>query len=175
MKEQKGITLIILTITIVIMMILAGITTYYGTQLIRQSKLQDLVTNMLLMQAKAKECLEEVSFKSANITDTTKLNEIIKENLKGQRLKDSDEIKKAAIKTGVIDESSITNEETNQKYYYYLSESDLKDMGIQELSKEDYGYFVIEYNLKDTKIEVINTKGYLGKYTLTAINKLTEE
>ena len=48
-------------------------------------------------------------------------------------------------------------------------------MGIQELSKEDYGYFVIEYNLKDTKIEVINTKGYLGKYTLTEINKLTEE
>ena len=63
MKKQKGITLIALTITIIVMIIIASITIYAGIDLIQQAKLQDLVTNMLLIQAKAKEYVEEVSFK----------------------------------------------------------------------------------------------------------------
>ena len=45
MEKQKGITLISLTITIVVIMILAGITTYIGKDLIKETKLQDLKTN----------------------------------------------------------------------------------------------------------------------------------
>ena len=69
MKETKGITMIALTITIVVMIILAGITVQYGMGLLQNVKLQDLRTNMLLIQAKAKEYVEEVNFQLVNVTD----------------------------------------------------------------------------------------------------------
>ena len=54
MREQKGITLIAITLTVIVMLIIASITVYYGTDLIQNAKLQDLKTNMLLIQAKTK-------------------------------------------------------------------------------------------------------------------------
>ena len=62
MNKQNGITLIALTVTIVVMMIIAGITINIGQNLIQEAKIQDLRTNMLLIQAEAKKDLEEVNF-----------------------------------------------------------------------------------------------------------------
>ena len=165
MEKQKGITLISLTITIVVIMILAGITTYIGKDLIKETKLQDLKTNMLLIQAKAKEYVEEVSFQKANITDAAKIEEIKTQNLKGHKLIENEEIKSIAENLGKIDTTKIDE-------YYYLSEQDLVDMGIEKLSAKDYGYFIIRYNIQDIKVEVINTNGYNGNYTLEELNNL---
>ena len=167
MKKQKGITLIALTITIVVMMIIAGITTYFGNDLIREVNLQDLRTNMLLIQAKAKECVEEVRFQTANVTDESVKNQIKAENYKGNPITDNEEVKNLAEGTG-----QITGEIGE---YYYLTEQNLKDMGIENLSADEYGYFIVRYNITDIKVEVINTKGYQGNYTLEQINALLEE
>ena len=88
MKETKGITMIALTITIVVMIILAGITVQYGMGLLQNVKLQDLRTNMLLIQAKAKEYVEEVNFQLVNVTDEAEKTRIKNENLKGISLAD---------------------------------------------------------------------------------------
>lgn len=166
MKKQKGITLIALTITIVVMMIIAGITVNFGLDLIREVKLQDLRTNMLLMQAKGKECVEEVSFQKANVTDANEIETIKNENLKGTKVEENPEVQKLLQNTGKIEEGYE---------YYYLTEQDLSDMGIQELSVEDYGYFIVGYNIDEIKVEVINTNGYQGNYTLTQLNELSGE
>ena len=76
MREQKGITLIAITLTVIVMLIIASITVYYGTDLIQEVKLQDLKTNMLLIQAKTKEGVEEVNFQSKNINDGSTLDQI---------------------------------------------------------------------------------------------------
>lgn len=170
MKKQKGVTLIALTITIVVMMILAGITISVGTDLIKQAKLQDLRTNMLLIQAKAKESLEEVAFQTANMdpsTDIDKINDIKSENYKGQPLSGS-VAESEATATNKIDTDNIGD-------YYYLEPQDLKEMGIEDLPTGDYGYFIVRYNLADIKVEVINTNGFKGNYTLEELNKLSEE
>ena len=166
MKKQRGITLITLTITIIVMMIIAGITVYFGLDLIREVKLQDLRTNMLLMQAKAKECVEEVSFQKANVTDANEIETIKNENLKGIKVEENSEVQNLLQNTGKIQEGFE---------YYYLTQQDLSDMGIQELSVEDYGYFIVGYNIDEIKVEVINTNGYQGNYTLTQLNELTGE
>ncbi len=166
MKKQRGITLIALTITIVVMMIIAGITINIGLDLIREVKLQDLRTNMLLMQAKGKECVEEVSFQKANVKDENEIQTIKDENLKGTKVEENPEVSEALQKTGQIQEGYE---------YYYLTEQDLADMGIQELKVEDYEYFVVGYNIDEIKVEVINTKGYQGNYTLTQLNELSGE
>ena len=76
MREQKGITLIVITLTVIVMLIIASITVYYGTDLIQNAKLQDLKTNMLLIQAKTKSGVEEVNFQSQNINDGSSLEQI---------------------------------------------------------------------------------------------------
>lgn len=168
MKKENGITLVALTITIVVMMILASITVYFGIDLIKEVKLQDLRTNMLLIQAKAKECVEEVSFQKANVTDTAAIEQIKNENLKGKKIAENEEVKALAEQTNKIDTTQIDE-------YYYLDVADLEEMGIQDLKPEDYGWFIIRYDIDNIKIEVINTTGYQGKYTLEEINALVEE
>lgn len=53
-REQKGVTLIVLVVTIIVLLILAAITMYGGTDMIDKSRLEGLKTNMLLIQTKAK-------------------------------------------------------------------------------------------------------------------------
>ena len=166
MKKQRGITLVALTITIVVMMIIAAITVNFGLDLIQEVKLQDLRTNMLLMQVKGKECVEEVSFQKANVTDENEIQTIKNENLKGTKVEENPEVQNLLQNTGKIQEGYE---------YYYLTQQDLSDMGIQELSVEDYGYFILGYNIEEIKVEVINTTGYQGNYTLTQLNELSGE
>ena len=55
-KEEKikGITIVALTITVIVLIILASIGIYTGTEIIKQANLQNINTNMMLIQAKTK-------------------------------------------------------------------------------------------------------------------------
>lgn len=52
MKKSNGITLVVLVITIVVLLILAGITTYNGIDTVRNSKITVFVTQMRMIQQK---------------------------------------------------------------------------------------------------------------------------
>jgi len=171
MKKQNGITLMALTITIVVMLIIAGISAYFGSDLIKEMKLQDLRTNMLLIQAKSKDWVEEVNFQTANLNaekpeDLQQINTIKAEYLKGVPLKDS-EAEEEATSVGAITKDISE--------YYYLDETILEEMGIKGLNPDNYGYFIVRYDIQNTKVDVINTMGYEGKYTLEAIDEALKE
>lgn len=118
-----------------------------------ETKLQDLRTNMLLIQGKAKTYTENVSVETANLDeakeeDSTKIAEVKDQKLKGTALENCDDsVKNAAKKAGIED----------AKDYYYLSQEDLKQMGISIEVEEDT-YYLVKYNFEDT--EVVYTKGY---------------
>lgn len=170
MKETKGITMIALTITIVVMIILAGITVRYGMDLVQNVKLQDLRTNMLLIQAKAKEYVEEVNFQLVNVTDEAEKTRIKSENLKGISLSDS------SIDSNVLNAADATGKIEGEKGdYYYLTPDNLKEMGLEDMNPEEYGYFIVKYDIENISVDVINTKGYQGNYTLEQLNSLTGE
>ncbi len=160
MKKQKGITLVALTITIVVMIIIASITTYAGIDLIKEAKLQDLVTNMLLIQAKAKECVEEVKFQKLAIESDEAQTYLI-----GNKLSGSEAETEAKEVISEINDGNIKN-------YYYLSEGNLNNIGLKDLSIDDYGYFIIKYDIENITAEVMNTKGYKGNYTLKDLQAL---
>ena len=61
-KNENGITTVVLTITIIILLILAGITVYTGKDSIQKANIEGLKTNMLLIQTKAREYVENASF-----------------------------------------------------------------------------------------------------------------
>jgi len=162
METKKVVALIIALIIIIAIAIVIEVIVENA---IKESSLQDLRTNMLLIQGKAKTYTENVNLETANLSeekeeDNTKITEVKNEKLKGIALENCDEkIKAEAKKAGIED----------TKDYYYLSEQDLKDMQLNIKVKEDE-YYLVKYNFQDT--EVIYTKGY--KYNDKIYYKLSE-
>ena len=162
MKKQNGVAIPVLIIGIVIIIAIALFIIHYVEDVIEENRLQDLRTNMLLIQAETKKDLEEVCFQTANLDskkeeDIAKINEIKKEHLKGTLVEESE------IKGNIPQEIEI-----NQNCYY-LDEKNLNDIGVKDLNSEEYGYFIVKYDFTNITVEVINTKGYEGKYTLTQL------
>ena len=59
MKKNKGITMIVLVITIALLLILAGISIQSGGNIIKRADLENLKTDMLLIKVKGKELLAQ--------------------------------------------------------------------------------------------------------------------
>ena len=150
MGAKKVINLIIALVIIIVIII--GITTIIK-KATDETNLQDLRTNMLLIQGKAKTYTENVSVETVNLDkekeeDNTKIEEVKGQKLKGTALENCEEtIKNEAKKAGIED----------TKDYYYLTQEDLNSMGIS-IEVEYDEYYLVKYNFEDT--EVVYTKGY---------------
>ena len=150
MGTKKIIKLIIAII--VIILIATGIIVF-GKKIFDKTRLQDLRTDMLLIQGKAKTYTENVSVETANLDeekeeDNTKIAEVKDQKLKGTVLDNCEAIIKSEAKKAGIEDTTD---------YYYLSQEDLNNMGISiEVEKDTY--YLVKYNFEDT--EVVYTKGY---------------
>ena len=162
MGIKKVISLII---AIIVIVAIATVIIIAMKKISEETNFQDLRTNMLLIQGKAKTYTENVSVETANLDeqkqeDNTKISEVKDQKLKGTALENCDEkIKKAAKDAGIED----------TKDYYYLSQEALNSMGIQIEVKEGT-YYLVKYNFEDT--EVVYTKGF--KYEGKTYYKLSE-
>ena len=162
-KENNGITLVALIITIIVMLILASITINFGTTQIKDANLQNFKTNMLLVEAKAKEYVEKANYQlgvkpeeAMNNTEllTNSQNELQAEG-KGTKV-NSDNPVVDKLKNIGISENDITAGNV-----YLLSTNDLKQMGLNdEQSDEENGYYVLVYNILDASVKVYNTTGF---------------
>lgn len=62
-KNNNGITMIALVVTIIVLMILAGVSIMYGTDAVSKVKQEGIITNMIAIKSKAKVLAEEVNAK----------------------------------------------------------------------------------------------------------------
>ncbi len=133
--NEKGITIVSLVITVILLIIVTSVAVNTGTSVIKQANLQTINTNMMLIQAKTKTVSEQAKFNK----DTS--------NYKGTLISDISNNQKILklIDNGVIDDTSK---------YYLLSSTDLQDLGLQKIDIED-GY-VVNYETE----EVIYVKGF---------------
>lgn len=159
-NRTEGVTLLALTITIVILSIIAGITIYSGKDTIKKAKLEELKTNLLLIQAKAREYIEEATFKMGINPDDNKKHEI-REEVYVQNAK----LKKA---NNVPTEFGITDTTT----CYWLTESAQINWGLSKMDVDEKERYLIQFNESDGTVEVYNSLGYNGNYSLTDIDKL---
>lgn len=179
MKQDRGITMVALVITIVILIIIAGISIGAGSKAITISKLENLKTNMLLIEVKAKEQIE-----NANFDLGTNIEQVTEEERNNRVAQAKSELKGQEITTGdifndnlKITTETIQEENGNNIYYYKLENQDLIDMGLGKLtSDEKDGYYIIRYDLKNAKMEIYNTKGFENDktivYSLTEIKQI---
>ena len=160
LKESKGITIISIIITVTILVLLSGVTIYIAKNLVFNAKVENITTDLLLIQAKCKIISEKTNFDSQS------------NNLKGTKLSDS------SISTNVqnlIDNGTIPN--TELQNYYLLSQDDLNDIGLNQLKAQD-GYIVnyqtqeiiyaqgvkkddgtMQYKLSDMKVDIDESEG----------------
>lgn len=177
MKNNKGITMLALILTIILLLIISSISIGTGNNIIKKSKLENLKTNMLLINVKAKEYVENANFKlGSNIESATDKEARVtnaKNELKGEEIKEGDTFYEAIRRTT----EEIAQDNENYTYYYKLSTSNLEDMGVSKISSdEEKGWYIIKYDAKNIETEVYNTKGFENEdnkyYTLTEIQDL---
>lgn len=148
--NEKGITMVTLVITVIVLIIITSIGIATGTDIIKKADLQNINTNMMLIQAKVKTISEQAKFNK----DTS--------NYKGTKLTDI---------TGneQIDKLQITDKEN----CYLLSQADLNEMGLEKITIDD-GY-IVNYNTN----EVMYVKGFETAdetyYNLTEMKNLSLE
>ena len=165
--KNKGITLVALTITIIILLIIAGISISAGGNMIKKANLEGLKTNMLLIQAKAKQYVEEANFKIGKSTeDTNKISEVRNEIY----------VEKAKLDVATNEIKNKIN--VTGDNFYVLTKADNKDTysewGLDKIDLENGEYYVIEFNENDLTVEVYNTLGFNGKYSLKDIDQIEE-
>ena len=172
-NNQKGITLIALTITIILLFILSGIAVYTGKDTISRANLEELKTNMLLIQTQAREFVENASFDLGidpeNATDEMKIKaqSELSGTDKGTLVEQSDSLVDDLLNIG-ISQSDIDNGNV-----YKLTTENLTNMGIKDVeSNDEEGWYVIVYNINDTTAEIYNTMGFNGSYSLTDIEQI---
>ncbi len=161
-KDNRGITLIALIVTIVILLILTGVTITAGTESIKKAKLETLRTNMLLISAKGKEYCEEANFRAGTNNEVDKGTEYL---LNDKQLKQV---------------SSIPNSSETYDFIAELDETELKRIGLNEVANsKDIGSFYIGFKIIENQVEVYSEKGYKSKdgttnYKLSDIENLEE-
>ncbi len=177
MKQNKGITMVALVITIVVLLIIVGISIGTGSNVIKASQLENLKTNMLLIKVKAKEHVENANFQLGTNFETADNKETrianAKEELKGEELKDS-----SIFDNGInINQDKLTSDNSNYIYYYKLSTNDLSDMGLSKVDSDDKnGWYIIKYDIKNLETEIYNTLGFENNgekyYSLTEMQNI---
>ena len=178
-ERNKGVTLATLVITIVVLLILSGITINYGVSNIKRAKIQNIKTNMLLIEVKAKEQIENAKFRLGTsfdkATEEEKTNRVntAKTEFTGEEIVDGNIFNNNTK----ITTEKIKEDNTNNIYYYKLSTQNLMDMGLKNVkSDEKDGYYIVKYDLKNSTIEIYNTEGFDDEgnvaYSLTDIKQV---
>lgn len=157
-KNKNGVTIISLVITIIVLLIISSITIYKGTNSIKEAKLESLKTNMLLIKAKAKEYVEQASFKNGT---SNEIKDEAKAELKGNEIQDF------SLYTYI--------NKTDEQFVYDLT-NQLEDIGLHEISIEENEKYIVKYDIKNVEVEIYNTKGYDDngsvKHSLTELENI---
>ena len=172
MKENKGITITALAIMIVIIIILAGITITQGSNLIKTTKVETYVTNMITIRAKTKVYAEETNAEIWDASDKpSKRAELYAKNYK---LNESSKDKQTEL-------ISKVNNKVNGCECYDITKDALKAMGLNELAEEvNDGDYVVVYDSSNYRnIEIIYVPGIEYKnvtyYTLSSLQEAIEK
>ena len=164
-RKERGVTLVALVITVVVLLIIASIAVYSGSDTVRKAKLEELRTNMLLIEAKAKGLVEEVNFK-IGLTKPEETEYAGKKEQAENEVYGGAGLEKA---TDVSAPSAIPVSEC-----YKVTDATLQNWGLEDMEKEEGEEYLIKFDDVNATVEVYNTLGYNGKYSLTEIDSIEE-
>lgn len=128
-RENRGITLMMLSITIIVLLILSGVTIKVSNSIILKAELQNMYTNMLLIQVKEKTIAEKTNFSEDTTLKGTKLSTV-----------EGDEKIKNLKNEGII---STLDE--NYDSYYIWNNAELEQEGLEDIKLKEGEFFIVNY------------------------------
>ena len=142
LKKEKGITIVALIITIIVMLILIGVGVEFGGDAIDKAKLEDIRTDMISIKTKAKIVAEQYNFKDID-------------SLVGTTITDDE-----ANKLGIV----------NSDKTFKWSENDLRNQNLSKIKGDTYiVQYDLE---NPNNCEVYYLEGYEGQYSLSQLQGL---
>lgn len=150
LNDDKGITMIALIVTIIVLMIIAGISITGGRSLINISNAESIETNMLTIKAKAKEYIENVDSKNWASKDSNsdeKYNGFSTKEGKNRKELTGDKYQLTLIEDKTL-YSNYSNWYEDGYTYYALGKQALDKMDLSDLYEEERTY-IIRYPLED--------------------------
>lgn len=161
-KKENGVTLIALIVTIIILTVIASIAIYSGSHTIKKAKLEEIKTNMLLIEAKAREYVEDANFKMGINPDDAKKNQV----------RNDIYVNEAKLTKTSSVPSNVNVKDINN--CYDVTTDTLNSWGLDKIEVEENEKYIIEFDEQNASVEIYNTLGYDGKYSLTDIEKIEE-
>ena len=145
-KNNKGVTLTILVVTIVVMLILFGITFSTATDLLKNSQKNKMKTMLYMVKSRAEILLDDFLFDNDNGIDG---NVVISSDTTTLEGKDSTE--------GEI--NSVGYTKSSDCIYKSWNEEILKKQGIDTKNLAQGDTIIIQYNVDTGEVDVASTKG----------------
>ena len=144
LKNNKGITLTALVITIIIMIILIAVGIHIGTDAVKKAELEDIKTDMISIKTRAKIIPDKYNYEEDY------------EGRMGQLVEDQTILNKLGV-TGDL---------------YKWDRATLDEQGLSNI-KEDVYYVQYDFE-NPSNTEVYYIKGFKGKYSLADIGQITD-
>lgn len=139
LREKKGVTLGILVVAIILMFIIFGVTMSAGTDLLRNSDKNRLMTNLYLIRARAATLLEDYLF-DRSAESLTVLGE--------------------SADSTQIEAVGFTEDGSSEYIYCIWNTSKLTEQGIDTENVSAAESFIVQYNITNDKVDVASTKGF---------------
>lgn len=170
LKENKAITLMTLVITIIVISILAGISINQGSNLIKTTKVENYITNMITIRAKVKIYGEEINAETWDVENKSEKRAELYEEKYGMTKVDNQ-----------IELENKVDERVNKGNgieCYNITKETLKKMGLNDITQSmDDGDYVVAFDASDYKnLDIIYTPGVeYEKVTYYTLSKLQEQ
>lgn len=162
-KNNKGITLVALVITVIIILVIGAITVYEGSRLVDEAKYEDVKTNMLLIQAEVKNFAEQAKFEGLT------MDKILEDGitLDDKTLKISEPDSSLSSKIQEIKSKGNTTE-NGELVLYQIDEENMSELNLGSLDSNASNNYLVYINISgDIEVEVCFLPGILGNDGIT--------
>ena len=162
-KNNKGITLVALVITVIIILVIGAITVYEGSRLVDEAKYEDVKTNMLLIQAEVKNFAEQAKFEGLT------MDKILEDGitLDDKTLIISEPDSSLSSKIQEIKSKGNTTE-NGELVLYQIDEENMSELNLGSLDSNASNNYLVYINISgDIEVEVCFLPGILGNDGIT--------
>ena len=171
LKSNKGVTIIALVTTIVILIILTGVSLTAGYSSLEKVRVGRIITNMTLVKAKADNLYEEYQFSN----DETILGEKSKISNLNVTLSD---VEKTLIQNAALENKNISSDLSNWDWYLWNKEK-LQEQGLDSKILKNNEVFYVNYEsgevLYSTGTVHDNNGEKTNYYSFTGLNNILED
>ena len=147
MFKQNGLTLVALVITIIVMLILAGVATYSGIEAIENTKYTKFMAELKIMQTYVNDWYEDL--KPDETLDAETFETEFRKNITAKFVNEKiglDAPNAEEDESGKATQTLEAIEETNHQDFYVLGETEKEKLGIEGVSQ------IVMVNVRQRKV-----------------------